>query len=329
MKYRFGLLLAPLSLFSCTMTNDVVEAPEPRIILKVSNLPPIPEGEGHYALWATFFTFNKPAAGDSPQHEEGFINLGRFMVLPGDSNVYALDGGPARFRIPDTLDPLLLDDVKIAIQPEDNHGFAKTAHEEEPGPGIVGGQFRGDATVAYAELAPTYSDALGSDFIAARASYSIMAPTSVADSNSGIWFYNNGGPGITGLPELPEGWSYEGWVREDAGTNRSYYSTGKFNRADTADADGAGPGKGPGDGLNVPGQDFIVGLPATPNLRSSNYFFFVTVEPFPDNSPNPFFLKILSNEPVVVVIHDHAVSLPILDNVAPWSLPRARVTILR
>ncbi|MBM2846632.1 MAG: hypothetical protein HW407_1944, partial [Bacteroidetes bacterium] len=65
MKYFFGLLLAALSLFSCTMTNDVVEVPEPKIILKVSNLPPVPEGEGHYTLWATFFTFNKRTGGDS------------------------------------------------------------------------------------------------------------------------------------------------------------------------------------------------------------------------------------------------------------------------
>lgn len=323
------LVLAILPLLSCNTANEVVDVPEPRITLKVFNLPPVPEGEGHYTLWATFFSFSRRAGTDSPLHEEGFINLGRFMVLPRDSFAYALDGGPAQFRIPDTLDAQLLDDIKIAIQPEDYHGLAKVLHEEEPGPGIVGGRFYGDATVAYADLTPTYTDALGSNFSTARAYFSIMAPTSPADSNSGMWFYNNGGPGLTGLPGLPEGWTYEAWVREDSGASWRYYSTGTFTRADTADADGAGPGKGPGDGLNVPGQDFITGTPGTPNLRSSNYFFFVTVEPFPDNSPNPFFLKILSNEPVVVEVHDQSFSLPILDNVAPLSLPRARVTVLR
>lgn len=325
------LVLAILPLLSCNTANEVVAVPEPRITLKVFNLPPVPEGEGHYTLWATFFSFSKEAGTDSPLHEEGFINLGRFMVLPRDSFVYALDGGPARFRIPDTLDAQLLDDIKIAIQPEDDHGVATVFHEEEPGPGIVGGRFYGDAVVAHADLTPTYNDALGSNFSTARAYFSIMAPTSPADSNSGMWFYNNGGPGLTGLPELPEGWSYEAWVREDSRTSRryySYYSTGKFTRADTADADGAGPGKGPGNGLNVPGQDFITGTPATPNLWAPNFSFFVTIEPVPDNSPNPFFLKILSNEPAVA-IEDHVLSLPILNNVAGWTLPRARVAILR
>jgi hypothetical protein len=330
MKNLSLLLLCVVPLLSCTTSNEVVDFPEARITLKIFNLPPVPEGEGHYTLWATFFSFNKNTGTDSPLHDEGFINLGRFMVLPGDSLAYALDGGPAQFRIPDTLDAQLLDDIKIAIQPEDHHGVAKVFHEEEPGPGIVGGRFYGDAVAAHAEMTPTYADALGSDFSTARAYYSIMAPTSTtpADSNSGLWFYNNSGPGLSGLPELTEGWTYQGWVRENAGSSQTYYSTGTFTRADTADADGAGPGSGPGTALNVPGQDFLTGTPARPNLRDSSHFFFVTVEPVPDNSPNPFFLKILSNEPAVAV-EEHVHSLPILDNVAAWILPRARVTILR
>lgn len=331
MKRLAILFFAVVPFLSCNTSNEVVDAPEPRITLTVFNLPPVPEGEGHYTLWATFFRFGKRDRTGAILHDEGFINLGRFKVVPGDSFVYALDGGQVQFRIPDTLDTQLLDDIKIAIQPEDTHSVASVFDEEEPGPGIVGGRFFGDAVVAYADLKPTYVDALGSDFSTARAYYSIMAPTSpsLADSNSGIWYYNNGNPGLSGLPVLPASWMYEGWVRRDSGSVRTYYSTGRFMRADTADADGAGPGKGPGNGLNLPGQDFITGTPARPNLRDSSYYFFVTVEPVPDTSPGPFFLKILSNEPVGVAIPDAASSLPILDNVAPGSLPRARVTILR
>jgi hypothetical protein len=265
-------------------------------------------------------------------HDEGFVSLGEFNMGAGGVPV-AVDGNPARFKIPEGQNSQLLDDIIIALQ-QDESGARSRLHEE-PGPAIVGGKFRGDETQAIAELSTSYVDAFGSDFSDATGTYAITAPTSPADSLSGIWFFRSDStPSLIDLAALPEGWTYEGWVLEDlpsAGvfSGSAFYSTGKFLRADSADLDGAGPGKGPGSGLNFPGQDFITGVPARPNLTLGKFSFMITIEPSPDNSTNPFFLQILNSRQINGPLAAKQSAPGILYNVAETYRPRATVNVVR
>ena len=312
-RFALSSILALILLVSCTETNEVIE----NVNLTVTNLPALAAGEGRYQLWASFTTFAKTAGINSPQHDSGFVSLGEFIIDANGTPV-ALDGGPVRITVPQGQDLQLINDVVLTLQTRSTN--------QEPRPVIIGGKFHGDASRAIAQLDMSYVDAFGSDFSAVSGSYAIMAPTSVAaDSNSGIWFVNRTptlSPGLLNLPALTS-WTYEGWVVDNLDPNHpAYYSTGKFLVANTADFDSAGPGRGAGAGLNFPGQDFINGTPARPNLRDSRYAFMVTLEPFPDNSPNPFYLKILASAPAPPAALT-------LQNVAPLYAPRATVTIAR
>ena len=53
-----------------------------------------------------------------------------------------------------------------------------------------------------------------------------------------------------------------------------------------ADDDGAGPGAGPNGAPPFPGQDFI-----RPPMSLIGGAVVISVEPVPDNSPMPFFIK--------------------------------------
>jgi hypothetical protein len=98
------------------------------------------------------------------------------------------------------------------------------------------------------------------------------------------------------------------------------YSTGRFARADSADLDGAGPYRGPGTPINFPGQDFVLGAVRL-SLVDTGFTFMVTVEPDPDNSSDPFFVKVLSARS-----GGRSVTF---QNVAANSLPTARVVVER
>ena len=296
----------------CNETNELIE----NVKLTVANLPALKETEGHYQIWVSFTTFAKVGANASPQHDSGFVSLGEFNV---DANGLAVgrDGNPARIKLPEGRNLQLLSDVVITVQ--------RNGQNQDRGPAIIGGRFRGDASRAIATLDMSYADAFGSDFAAVSGKYAIMAPTSPADSNSGVWFVDRTPglvPGLLNLSPLRE-WTYEGWVvdRLDPDHPR-YYSTGKFLRANIADFDSAGSGRGSGAGLNFPGQDFINGVPSKPDLTLSRYSFMITVEPSPDNSPDPFFLQLLTS-----VSPSPAAST--LYNVIQTHAPQATVTIAR
>ena len=309
---KLHIVLLLLFCVGCNESNEVVE----NVKLTVSNLPPLKETEGHYQVWATFTTFAKVGANASPQHDSGFVSLGEFNV-DANGSVVGRDGNPARIEIPQGQNLQLLNDVVITVQ--------RNGQNQNRGPAIIGGRFRGDASRAIATLDMSYVDALGSDFSAVSGKYAIIAPTSPADSNSGIWFVDRVSglvPGLLNLPSLRD-WTYEGWVVDNFDPHRPrYYSTGKFLNANTADFDSAGPGRGPGAGLNFPGQDFINSVPLKPNLSTPRYSFMITLEPFPDNSSDPFFLQLLAS-----------VSAPpapsTLYNVIQTHAPQATVVIAR
>ena len=315
----------------CHQTNEVVDVQRPRISLTVFHLPRLGPGEGYYQLWAKFVIFDRPAQADSPQHDSSAVSLGEFNVTTDGRGVVGLDGNPVRFAIPPDQDPQLLDLVFISVQLPDSAS-------DDVGPTFLAGRVTGDVSTAVADMDVAHAAALGSTFSSVTGGFTIIAPTSPADSNSGVWFIEKQGAaisaGLRNLPVLPRGWRYEGWIDREVqaapgGPTNHLFSTGKFLRADSADFDGAGPGSGPGGGLNFPGQDFInsipSGTPSRPDLRL--FTFMVTVEPEPDNSPAPFPLTILSTTLPSEPLPQGRTLL--MNNVASTSFPRARVTIIR
>jgi len=139
------------------------------------------------------------------------------------------------------------------------------------------------------------------DLSSASGKYILATPTdggSNTDEFSGVWFLDNSsGSAMTGLtlPTLALGWKYEGW----AVINGIPVSTGTFTDASMADENAAtSPFKGNmGNGPGYPGEDYIqnapTGLTFPTDLKGMTIV--VSVEPFPDNSSNPFTLKPLAH----------------------------------
>ena len=120
----------------------------------------------------------------------------------------------------------------------------------------------------------------------------MATPTSSVDTDeaSGIWFLNNstGSPQVgLDLPTLQAGWAYEGWAVIEG----TPVSTGTFTSP--SGADDAAPFSGDGAGPPYPGEDFVRNAPAgltfPTDLRGGTAV--ISIEPVPDNSPNPFLLK--------------------------------------
>ncbi len=144
--------------------------------------------------------------------------------------------------------------------------------------------------------------ALADDFTTANGSFILETPSTAnrpGDFAQGIWFLDPSGPAASlDLPELPDGWVYEGWVVSGDGP----VSTGRFTNPAGPDDDRAGPTAGPDGGPPFPGQDFID--PAI--VLTNGYAAVITVEPEPDNSPDPFVMKPLVD--------------PLIDDVGPAAL---------
>jgi DNA-binding beta-propeller fold protein YncE len=146
----------------------------------------------------------------------------------------------------------------------------------------------GALSAGKAALTVSHPAAIGVDPRSASGSFILQTPTTAAqgDYRQGIWYLNPaaGSPSLR-LPMLPSGWIYEGWVVGAGGP----VSTGRFRTATGADSDGAGPTAGPSPAPAFPGQDFI-----TPPVDLVGQLAVITVEPVPDNSSAPFFLKPLA-----------------------------------
>lgn len=131
----------------------------------------------------------------------------------------------------------------------------------------------------------------------------LRSPTDEATGNngndeSGIWFGSPGmppSPALT-LPTLEAGWKYEGWVVVDGS---GPLSTGTFIAFDIADENAGSTTSFSGtqnNGPPIPGEDFFNNMPSgfTFPLDIRDKTVVISVEPFPDNSPNPFLLKPLA-----------------------------------
>ena len=158
--------------------------------------------------------------------------------------------------------------------------------DDDPAPSSVhylAGDFSGNMAV----LSVADGAALGDDFTQAMGSYILQTPSTSDiddDYSQGIWWLDpSGGPGPSlDLPELPDGWVYEGWVVGMDGP----VTTGRFTMATGADSDMGGSAAGPDGTPPFPGQDFI-----DPMMDLVGEAAVITIEPDPDNSPNPFTLK--------------------------------------
>jgi hypothetical protein len=181
----------------------------------------------------------------------------------------------------------------------------------------------GDFSASTATLTVGHMDAIGNDFTSPTGKFLLATPTTatMTDEKSGVWFIDNTSgspmPGLV-IPILPSGWKYEGWTV----INGTALTSGKFLFPNMADM--AAPFSGSLPGPPFPGEDYVANAPAgfTFPTDLSGSTIVVTIEPNPDFSPDPFFLKPLAGM-VPVNATDH-VSYP-MTNIAA-SFPTGTAT---
>ena len=163
---------------------------------------------------------------------------------------------------------------------------------DDPAPSdvhILAGDFSGDT----GSLTISHTAALADDFSSSAGKYILATPTDNDDTNenSGIWFLDlsTGSPavGLT-LPTLPAGWRYEGWAVIDG----TPVSTGTFTDVTLAD-DFDGFSSTLNSGPPFPGEDFLMNAPSGLTFPTdlAGGTAVISIEPYPDNSVNPFLLK--------------------------------------
>jgi hypothetical protein len=157
---------------------------------------------------------------------------------------------------------------------------------------LMAGDFSGDDAALTIETVGEFDASNSGKFF-------LRTPTDETGTNNGndengIWFGNAAMPPTPGfdLPTLNPGWKYEGWVIVDG---VGPLSTGTFTAFDIPD-DSSLFGGGENTGPQVPGEDFLLNAPSgfTFPLDVRGRTVVISVEPSPDNSPNPFLLKPLS-----------------------------------
>lgn len=128
------------------------------------------------------------------------------------------------------------------------------------------------------------------DLSSAEGRFSLSTPTDGVDGNDefGVWFEVNGEAGLT-LPTLPDGWKYEGWVV----FNDIPVTTFQFSKVDEADEFNSYSGQLAIPGF--PGEDFLNnsiapdGVTFPGDVRGNTVV--ISIEPNPDDSRGPFFIK--------------------------------------
>lgn len=140
-----------------------------------------------------------------------------------------------------------------------------------------------------AELSVRAPEAFGTDFSGSTAVFILATPSDgeATQERSGIWFVHpDGRPGLD-LPELPEGWAYEGWAFID----NVPVTTGSFT--DPAGPDSFDRYSQDGPVPPLPGEDFLIDAPEgvtfPPELRGQRVV--VSIEPVPDTGSGPFYLR--------------------------------------
>jgi len=238
-----------------------------------------------------------PVFKDMTLSVEGLPQLGSFATYEGwllDGNDYTsigkftidnsgdVDGGT--FSIDEELLQNATDFV-VTIEPSPDPAVQPTETQ------ILSGTFIGNsATLNYENEA-----AIGTGFSTAIGKYILSTPTNgeETDELSGVWWLEPTGPSASLiLPDLSEGWIYEGWAL----INGTPVSTGKFTKANEADM--GNPYSGTLAGPDFPGEDFLRNAPAGLSFPTSleGATIVISVEPNPDNDSAPFVIKPLSGE---------------------------------
>lgn len=197
-------------------------------------------------------------------------------------------------------------------------------NDSDPGPAatkMMAGDFDGtDASL---------TTALVGDFSNSAGKYILATPTDGAETNenSGIWFLDiaTGSPTVgLDLPQLADGWKYEGWVVIDG----QPVTTGTFTNTMATDDDDPYSGSMSLPDVNgtdgfFPGEDFLMNAPSGLTFPTdiAGGTAVISVEPHPDNSPNPFTLK-----PLVHNIPASAVDHTVYDMGQNLSFPTGTVT---
>jgi len=217
------------------------------------------------------------------------ISTGRFNI-DDNGDAVAEDGGGHVFAV-DYDDASA---VVISIEPVVDPDPAPAATK------ILGGEI----VDGVAELLISHPAALGTDFADASGTYILATPTDGEGNNelSGVWFVDLPLAAGLDLPELPAGWTYEGWAVIDGVP----VSTGRFLDAGAPDDFDGFSGDEPGPAY--PGEDFLVNAPDGLEFPTdlTNATVVISVEPDPDDSPAPFALKPLVSE-VADSASDHEV----------------------
>lgn len=173
---------------------------------------------------------------------------------------------------------------------------------------ILGGFFNGAA----ADLDASGLTSMGGpgigDLSTATGSVLLANPTGGGTAANGVWFVSDamlGTPSL-GLPPAPGSWRYAAWITDGTQT----LPLGTFTDPAAPDSDaGTFAGAGPaGIGYEAPGQDFVNAFttPGTEplDLASGQWTVSITLEPEPDDSPDPFPLVLLSQLIPTTAIED-------------------------
>ncbi|MDX1285425.1 MAG: hypothetical protein R3182_10440 [Draconibacterium sp.] len=218
------------------------------------------------------------------------VSTGKFNITPSGQM------SPRVFNVKrDYVENATMFVLSIEPQPDNDPGPSNTK--------ILGGAFEN----GMADLSIDHMEALNTDFGDAAGKYILATPTDGMNNNekSGIWFLSvESGSPMEGLmlPALPSGWIYEGWTV----INGIPVTSGKFMKTSgAADLfDGYSSQEYPGPPF--PGEDYVMYAPdglSFPTDISGGYAV-ISVEPYPDNSPEPFAIKpLLSMIPTDAMEH--------------------------
>jgi len=274
-------------------------------------------------LAASTFVGCKPKTGDLSLSATGLKDLGSdfayegwIMVdgTPKTAGIFTVDANGTLSASSFELDK---DDLEAAtayiltIEPSPDSDPAPSSTH------ILAGDFSGGS----AGLTIEHGAALGNSFATAAGSYILVSPTDgPGNDNSGVWFLDPTGPAASlTLPTLPAGWVYEGWAVIDG----TPVTTGTFTSVTGADA--SAPYSGTMDAPPFPGEDFLVNAPSGLTFPTdlAGGKAVISIEPSPDNSPEPFLLK-----PLAGTIPANAVAMTsyMMDNNATASSPTGTAT---
>ena len=174
------------------------------------------------------------------------------------------------------------------------------------------GDFSGNTASVNTTIVGDFSSSWGKAFLRTPTD-EVPGSTNNGNDENGIWFGTPGAPPTAGfgLPELPAGWKYEGWVVvEGIGP----VTTGTFTSFTTADDSNGFSGTENNAGPPVPGEDFFLNAPTgfTFPLDVRGRTAVISIEPYPDNSPAPFTMKPLVGavgQETAPVTHDLGLNL--------------------